>query len=134
MTEQVLIPFKAKFILTVKTTMKNFFENSGEISLKEKLSEVADEIGSVDISKVIKHYYFTSKLYKQYNTLLNYHKAFDVTPSNMLIDETDFSLNFKLDSSEIEVLQIIGNKITFADSSKMVQTIEQTEDLKLIKV
>lgn len=136
MSNQYLKPFKAKFILQVKTTMKNFFVNPDEISLIDKYSKVTDKIGNVDISKFIQYYTLGFSRYNEYKNLhLKYHQAFDIHPENVMNnDERDSQLTFKLESFEVEVLQIIDSKITFVNSEKDVHTIEINEDLALQKV
>lgn len=136
MSNQYLKPFKAKFILQIKTTMKNFFANPNEVSLVDKYNKVTDEIGNVDIAKFIKYYTFGFNKYNEYKHLhFKYHQAFDISPENLINDdERDYPLTFKLESFEIEVLQIIDSKITFANSEKEVHTLETNENLKLIKL
>lgn len=136
MSDQYLKPFKGKFILHVKTTMKNFFSNPNEVSLIDKYSKVADELGNVDIAKFIKYYALGFSKYNEYKHLqLKYHQASDLSPENLINDdERDYQLTFKLESVEIEVLQIIDSKITFASSAKEVYTIELNNNLTLIKV
>ncbi|AWK04767.1 hypothetical protein HYN56_11245 [Flavobacterium crocinum] len=136
MSDQYLKPFKGKFILHVKTTMKNFFSNPNQVSLIDKYTNVADELGNVDIAKFIKQYALGFSKYKEYKHLqFNYHKASDLSPENLLNnDERDCQLTFKLESFDIEVLQIIDSKITFASSANEVYTIELNDNLKLIKL
>jgi hypothetical protein len=139
MSDQNLIPFKAKFILSVKTTIKDFFENSNLVSLEDKYKPLVDNLGNVDIQSLIKYYQLSSQTYKDYKVFdFKFHQAFDVNPSNMVSDkdERDYALRFKLESFQIEVLQIAkdGKQITFSDSSNVVKTITLNEDLKLIKV
>ena len=139
MSDQLLTPFKAKFVLSVKTTAKNFFEDSDSVSLKEKYKPLADNLGNVDMEKFIKYYQLSSQTYKDYKVFgFKFHQAFDVSPSNMISDgdERDYSLHFKLESFQVEVLQIKNNgkEITFSDSSNEVKTIQLDDNLKLIKV
>lgn len=136
MSDQLLVPFKAKFVLSVSTTMKKFFKDSDEVSLEEKYKPIADELGNVDVAKFIKHYHYSSNAYKDYKQFdFKFHQAFDVSSSNLLVDERDYPLNFKVESFEVEVLQITnsGKEITFAASSKEVKTIQLDENLKLVK-
>ena len=85
MSDQLLTPFKAKFILSVKTTAKNFFEDSDSVSLEEKYKPLADNLGNVDMEKFIKYYQLSSQTYKDYKVFgFKFHQAFDVSPSNML--------------------------------------------------
>ena len=139
MSDKLLTPFKAKFILSVKTTAKNFFEDSDSVSLEEKYKPLVDNLGNVDMEKFIKYYQLSSQTYKDYKVLdFKFHQAFDVSPSNMISDgdERDYSLHFKLESFQVEVLQIKNNgkEITFSDSSNEVKTIQLDDNLKLIKV
>ena len=139
MSDQLLTPFKAKFVLSVKTTAKNFFEDSDSVSLEEKYKPLVDNLGNVDMEKFIKYYQLSSQTYKDYKVLdFKFHQAFDVSPSNMISDgdERDYSLHFKLESFQVEVLQIKNNgkEITFSDSSNEVKTIQLDDNLKLIKV
>ena len=138
MSDQLLTPFKAKFVLSVKTTAKNFFEDSDSVSLKEKYKPLADNLGNVDMEKFIKYYQLSSQTYKDYKVFdFKFHQALDVRPSNMISDgdERDYSLHFKLESFQVEVLQIKNNgkEITFSDSSNEVKTIQLDDNLKLIK-
>lgn len=139
MSDQLLTPFKAKFVLSIKTAVKNFFEDSNSVSLKEKYKPLADNLGNVDMEKFIKYYQLSSQTYKDYKVFdFKFHQSFDVSPSNMVSDgdERDYSLHFKLESFQVEVLQIKNNgkEITFSDSSNEVKTINLDENLKLIKV
>jgi hypothetical protein len=137
MSDQPLIPFKAKFVLSVKTTLKEYFKDSDEVSLKDKYEPLADDLDNIDIAKFISHYRFGSKVYDEYNQFdLKFHQPYDVSPSNMVVEEKDYSLSFKLESYKIEVLQITNNgkEITFSDSSKKVNTIELNDSLELFKV
>ena len=138
MSDQLLMPFKAKFVLSVKTTAKNFFGDSASVSLEDKYKLLADNLGNVDIEKFIKHYQLSSQIYKDYKEFgFKFHQAFDVSPSNMTNDDfRDYSLHFKLESFQIEILQIAnnGNQITFSDSSNEIKTINLDENLKIIKV
>ena len=139
MSDKLLTPFKAKFILSVKTTAKNFFEDSDSVSLEEKYKPLVDNLGNVDMEKFIKYYQLSSQTYKDYKVFgFKFHQAFDVSPSNMISDgdERDYSLHFKLESFQVEVLQIKNNgkEITFSDSSNEVKTIQLDDNLKLIKV
>lgn len=131
-----LIPFKAKFILSVETTLKKIFTNSEEVSLKEKFSKVADELGNVDIKRFIEYHCLSFNMYSEQKHLdFKYDQVFDVSPSNLLDnDERDYPLSFKVESFEGEVLQIVDNKITFANSEKEVYTFELNDNLKLIKI
>ena len=74
MSDQLLTPFKAKFILSVKTTAKNFFEDSDSVSLKEKYKPLADNLGNVDMEKFIKYYQLSSQTYKDYKVKCNFTK------------------------------------------------------------
>lgn len=137
MSDQVLQPFKAKFILEVKTNSKDFFEKPDNQSLEVRLSKVADELGNSLISELIKYYYLSSKTYQEYKNLhFKYNKAFDVSPHSMTVDSRDFDIHFKLESYPIEVLQIIenGTQITFSESDGEVKTISKKDNLKLIRV
>ena len=138
MSDQPLMPCKAKFILSVTTTAKKFFEDSDSVSLEDKYKPLTDNLGNVDIETFIKYYQLSSQaynFYKQFN--FKFHQAFDVSPSNMISDgdERDYSLHFKLESFQVEVLQIKNNgkEITFSDSSNEVKTIQLDDNLKLIK-
>lgn len=44
MSNEYLKPFKAKFIIQIKTTMKNFFANPNEVSLLDKYNKVTDKL------------------------------------------------------------------------------------------
>ena len=137
MTDQPLIPFKAKFVLSVRTTIKQYFKSSDEVSLTDKYKPLADDLDNIDMSKFISHYRFGSKVYDEYSSYdLKFHQPFDVNPSNMVVEDKDYSLVFKLESYEIEVLQITdnGKEITFADSGKKVKTVELKDSLELFKV
>lgn len=137
MTDQPLIPFKAKFVLSVRTTIKQYFKSSDEVSLTDKYKPLADDLDNIDMSKFISHYRFGSKVYDEYSSYdLKFHQPFDVSPSNMVVEDKDYSLVFKLESYEIEVLQITdnGKEITFADSGKKVKTVELKDSLELFKV
>ena len=138
MSDQLLAPFKAKFILAVKTTAKKFFGDSELVSLEDKYKPLVDNLGNVDIEKFIKYYQLSSQTYKDYKIFdFKFHQAFDVSPSNMTNDDfRDYSLHFKLESFQVEVLQITnnGNQITFSDSSNEIKTINLDENLKLVKV
>ncbi len=139
MSDQLLIPFKAKFVISVNTTIKKFFQDSDSISLTDKYAPLTDKLGNVDISKFTHRYQLSSRVYNDYKHFdFKFHQAFDVSPSNMVSDgdERDFSLHFKLESFQIEVIQIKNNgkEITFSDSSNEVKTIQLDDNLKLIKV
>ena len=139
MTNQLLIPFDAKFILSVNTTIINFFHNSDAIVLEEKYKPLADKLGNVDISKFINYYQLSSKVYKDYEQFgFKFHQSYDVSPSNMLnsINDRDSSLHFKVESFQIQVIQISqqGKEITFIDSNNEVKTVILNENLKLVKV
>jgi hypothetical protein len=138
MSDQLLTPFKAKFILSVNTTAKKFFEDSDSVSLEDKYKPLADNLGNIDMQKFIKYYQLSSKTYKDYKMFdFKFHQAFDVSPSGMTnSDFRDYSLHFKLESFQVEVLQITnnGNQITFSDSSNEIKTTNLNENLKLIKI
>lgn len=135
MATQPLIPFKAKFIITVDTKVRDFLKVSEENSLEDKFKRIADELGNVDIPKLINFYHLGSNIYDKYKHIHpKYNQVFDVNPANMLLDDGDFNLYFKLHSADIEVLQIIDEKVTFANSSNEVHTIELNDNLKLIKI
>lgn len=135
MSNQSMSPFKAKFILEVSTTSNEFFQNPEQETLKSRLSRVSDDLGNAAISDLIKYFYLSFNSYKLYENLhLKYHKAFDVNPSSMTVDSRIFDMSFKLESYEVEVLQILDNKITFTNSNNEVHTIETSDKLKLIKV
>ncbi|WP_276379882.1 hypothetical protein [Flavobacterium sp. H4147] len=137
MSVQPLIPFKAQFVLSVKTSMYDFFENPAEVKITDKYAKVKDDIGNVDMVKFINYYSLSFSLYEKYKLLgLNYHQAIDVHPTNLLCkDERDSELSFKLESSTVEVLQIVdGKMITFSNYANEVCTIELSDNLKLIKV
>lgn len=61
MSDQLLIPFKAKFVLHVKTTMLQFFKDSEKVSLVDKFKTSTDNIGNIDIKSVIKNNQYGSK-------------------------------------------------------------------------
>ena len=139
MSDQLLTPFKAKFILSITTTIKKFFQDSDLVSLEDKYKPLVDNLGNVDIEKFIKRYQLSSQTYKDYKQFdFKFHQSFDVSPSNMVSDgdEIDYSLHFKLESFQIEILQIKNNgkEITFSDSSNEIKTIFLDKNLKLIKL
>jgi hypothetical protein len=137
MSDQLLIPFKAKFVLTVNTTMKNFFEDSNKVSLEEKYKPITDELGNVDVAKFINYYHLSSNTYNNYKQFdFKFHQAFDVHQSNLGINDRDFPLHFKLESFQVEVLQITnsGKEILFSDSSNKLKTVLLDDDLELFKV
>lgn len=136
MSVQPLIPFKAKFVLDVKTTMLQFFEDSEKVSLADIFKSSTDNIGNIDIKSVIKNNQYGSKIYQEYKELyFKFHQAFDIHPENM-VDVEDFKLQFKLESFQIEVLQITnqGKEILFSDSDGKVKTVSLNESLSLIKI
>lgn len=139
MSDQLLIPFRAKFILSVTTTIKRFFQDYDSVSLENKYKPLVDTLGNVDISKFIEHYQLSSNVYKNYKQFdFKFHQAFDVSPSNMVSDgdERDYSLHFKLESFQVEVLQITdkGKEITFSDSSNKIKTVLLDDNLELFKL
>lgn len=137
MSDQPIVPFKAKFVLSVETTLKQYFKDSDEIFLIDKYKPLDDGIGNIDIPKFISHYRFSSKVYNDYNQFdFKFHQPYEVNPSNMVFEEKDYTLTFKLESYNIEVLQITNNgkEITFADSSKKINTVLLTDNLELFKV
>ena len=136
MSDQPLMPFKAKFVLHVKTTMLQFFEDSEKVSLADKFKSSTDNIGNIDIKSVIKNNQYGSKIYQEYKELyFKFHQAFDIHPENM-INVEDFKLEFKLESFQIEVLQITnqGKEILFSDSDGKVKTVSLNDNLTLIKI
>ena len=136
MSDQLLTPFKAKFVLHVKTTMLQFFEDSEKVFLADKFKSSTDNIGNIDIKSVIKNNQFGSKIYQEYKELyFKFHQAFDRHPENM-INVEDFKLEFKLESFQIEVLQITnqGKEILFSDSDGKVKTVSLNDNLSLIKI
>ena len=136
MSDQLLTPFKAKFVLHVKTTMLQFFEDSEKVSLADKFKSSTDNIGNIDIKSVIKNNQHGSKIYQEYKELyFKFHQAFDIHPENM-INVEDFKLEFKLESFQIEVLQITnqGKEILFSDSDGKVKTVSLNDNLSLIKI
>ena len=139
MSDQLLTPFKAKFILSVTTTAKKFFQDSDSVSLEDKYKPLTDNLGNVDIEKFIKYYQLSSQAYNFYKQFdFKFHQAFDVSPSNMVSDgdERDYSLHFKLESFQIEVLQITnqGKEILFSDSDGKVKTVSLNDNLSLIRI
>ena len=136
MSDQLLTPFKAKFVLHVKTTMLQFFEDSENVFLADKFKSSTDNIGNIDIKSVIKNNQYGSKIYQEYKELyFKFHQAFDIHPENM-INVEDFKLEFKLESFQIEVLQITnqGKEILFSDSDGKVKTVSLNDNLSLIKI
>ena len=136
MSDQLLIPFKAKFVLYVKTTMLQFFEDSEKVSLVDKFKSSADNIGNIDIKSVIKNNQYGSKIYQEYKELyFKFHQAFDIHPENM-VNAEDFKLEFKLESFPIEVLQITnqGKEILFSDSDGKVKSVSLNDNLSLFKI
>ena len=136
MSDQLLTPFKAKFVLHVKTTMLQFFEDSEKVFLADKFKSSTDNIGNIDIKSVIKNNQYGSKIYQEYKELyFKFHQAFDIHPENM-INVEDFILEFKLESFQIEVLQITnqGKEILFSDSDGKVKTVSLNDNLSLIKI
>ena len=137
MSDQLLLPFKAKFILEVNTDSNNFFQEPKKEALKDRLIKVADDLGNASIAELIKYYYLSSKTYKKYKILnFKYNQAFDVSPNSMTTDSRDFAMTFKLESYPIEVLQITknGNEVTFSESEGQVKTVTLNDNLKLIRV
>ena len=136
MSDQLLIPFKAKFVLHVKTTMLQFFKDSEKVSLVDKFKTSTDNIGNIDIKSVIKNNQYGSKIYQEYKELyFKFHQAFDIHPENM-INVEDFKLEFKLESFQIEVLQITnqGKEILFSDSDGKVKITYLNDNLSLIRI
>lgn len=136
MSDQLLTPFKAKFVLHVKTTMLQFFEDSEKVSLADKFKSSTDNIGNIDIKSVIKNNQYGSKINQEYKELyFKFHQSFDIHPENM-INVEDFKLEFKLESFQIEVLQITnqGKEILFSDSDGKVKTVSLNDNLSLIKI
>ena len=136
MSDQLLIPFKAKFVLHVKTTMLQFFEDSNKVSLLEKFKSSTDDAGNIDVKSFIKNNQLGSKVYQEYKELdLNFHKAFDIHPENAL-DIEDSVLEFKLESFQIEVRQITnkGKEVLFSDLDGKVKNITLNDDLSLFKI
>ena len=136
MSDQPLMPFKAKFVLHVKTTMLQFFKDSEKVSLVDKFKTSTDNIGNIDIKSVIKNNQYSSKIYQEYKELyFKFHQAFDIHPENM-INVEDFKLEFKLESFQIEVLQITnqGKEILFSDSDGKVKITYLNDNLSLIRI
>ena len=136
MSDQRLIPFKAKFQISVDTSMKEFFKDSSNISLVNLYEPLLKPEG-IDIKTFIANYHLRSSVYNDFKEFsFNFNQAFDISPTNLTSSEQDCSLSFKLNSFEIEVLQILdkGKEVTFSDSSKIVKTINLTNNIKLIKV
>ena len=128
MSDQPLMPFKAKFILSVTTTAKKFFQDSDSVSLEDKYKPLTDNLGNVDIETFIKYYQLSSQAYNFYKQFdFKFHQAFDVSPSNMVSDgdKRDYSLHFKLESFQVEVIQIKNNgkEITFSLSKHSIRLV-----------
>ena len=116
--------------------MLQFFEDSEKVFLADKFKSSTDNIGNIDIKSVIKNNQYGSKIYQEYKELyFKFHQAFDIHPENMIYAE-DFELEFKLESFQIEVLQITnqGKEILFSDSDGKVKTVSLNDNLSLIKI
>ena len=116
--------------------MLQFFEDSEKVFLADKFKSSTDNIGNIDIKSVIKNNQYGSKIYQEYKELyFKFHQAFDIHPENMINNE-DFELEFKLESFQIEVLQITnqGKEILFSDSDGKVKTVSLNDNLSLIKI
>jgi|GEM_PF-3513119 len=133
--KQGLIPFKANFVIEYNISLEEFLAVNDKQSIKEKLSKVADELGNIDVSKLIQYYHLGSKIYHENKKFsFNYHKPSDVSPSNILLYNEVFEISFKLTSSIVEVIQIVDDKITFVDYENSVHTVVLSDNMKLIKV
>jgi len=132
MSDKLLTPFKAKFILKVYTTFKNFFEDSDKVNLSQKFKVVEDSEGTIQVSKFINQHRVSSNIFCDYKHLpFKYDQSFDVNPVTMANVDEDYSLHFSLESYDVKVIQIIGNKITFENKDKEIHTIETNENLML---
>ena len=101
MSDQLLTPFKAKFVLHVKTTMLQFFEDSEKVFLADKFKSSTDNIGNIDIKSVIKNNQYGSKIYREYKELYaNYDEI-----KSLISDEKDPEMleMMKLDLADAEV-------------------------------
>ena len=134
MSTQPLTPFKAYFELNVQSELKEIFNNPEEVSFEERLSKFSDNIGNIDIEKLVKHFHLRFNFNELYKPLyFNYQKITDVNPSNMTISNKNFKLSFTIRSYDVEVIQIDGDKITFVGSGDEVKNIMLDKDIKLIK-
>jgi len=136
MADQLLIPFKAKFTLNVKTTIEKFFSDKKEIDYNTVFSKVTNKDNStVDLKNFIIYYELSFYLYSKYKNLnLKFHQVYDISPKSVSVKDKDFELSFKLDSFPVKVLQIVGSTITFSNSADKVSSIDLTDDLELIEL
>ena len=125
--------FKGRFQIDIKTTAQGILEKGD--NLKEKLKYVSDDINNADMSKFISHNFYNSSFYKTIEMFdFKYHQPLDINQKTMDVRSKDFNLSFRLLSEQMEILKIIGDKITFSNSKVKNYTTTLSSNIEIISI
>ena len=129
----MLIPFKAYFEYTFKGRLSELFKENLETYL-ERSSEDSQTVNTANFIRI----YLTGAdldIFKKDRKIdFDYHTRHSIYPDTISVSDLNQSIEFKIKSDEVEVLQILGDDITFSNSKKEVKTASITDIIHLIKL
>lgn len=133
MPNATLQPFKAYFEYHFEGSISELFTDSLEIYL----NRTSEDSLTVSTEHFLKKYLtsFNLPIFKSdMGILFKYESCNLISPVSFPVDSLTQSIQFKVKSEIVEILQISGDEITFVNSKKEVITKSLTNRLELAKV
>jgi hypothetical protein len=123
-----LIPFKANFQYHHNDNINKHFDEAIWKRLFEKNSELTTSI------LVHNHSVCFDIPYNKRDTKINldFDQIHSTSPEKLEITDFRTNVEFKIDSKQVLVIQILDNNITFSNDKNEIYTVETNDNLRLI--
>ena len=133
MSDQPLVPFKAYFEFQYNDNLNKLYPEH----LETYLQRSSDDAQTVKTATFLKNYLTGAKLpifLKGRKVDLDYHTRHSIYPESFSVTNLSQSVEFKVKSDEVTVIQIVKDDITFRTSSGEVRTETLTDQIKLFSL
>lgn len=133
MSEQLLTPFKAYFEFQFNGSLNKIYPEN----LETYLQRSSDDGQTVKTTTFLKNYLTGAKLpifKKERKIDFDYHTRHSIYPESFSVSDLDPTIEFKVKSDEVTVLQIIKDDITFKTLKGEVRTETLTDQIKLFSL
>ena len=133
MSDQPLVPFKAYFEFQYNDNLNKLYPEH----LETYLQRSSDDTQTVKTATFLKNYLTGAKLpifLKDRKVDFDYHTCHSIYPESFSVTNLSQSVEFKIKSDEVTVIQILKDDITFKTSSGEIKTETLTDQIKLFSL
>lgn len=133
MSDQPLVPFKAYFEFQYDDRLSKLFPEH----LENYLQRSSDDGQTVKTETFLKNYLTGAKLpifHRERKVDFDYHTRHSIYPESFSVTNLNPTIEFKVKSDEVTVIQILKDDVTFENSKGEVRTESLSDQIRLFSI